>query len=434
VKISYKRIPAIHGAAVAAFVALCAVIFGILWTQAGGKIPLVTQEGYRVSVTLPDVDNLVFQSDVRVAGIPVGKIEELRVVGRQAKATMELNEDVAPLHEGATVTVSAKTLIEETYLSVVDGKGAEIPSGSTLPKGSGIASVQLNDVLTSLDQPTRKELRSMVRSSGLVTDGTRDDVDDLLTGLGSLGRGGSGALEAAANQSQDLAELTSNMAAVMRALDQRQGQIVQLAEDSDAITASMAAQKDDIEALVRELPPFLESASDASEDLQRLAEPLDNVAENLDEGAPYLSAALRELPATTKELRLLVPELERVTDRAPATFTRTPKFVDTAQPAVKSLSTVLQDLNPMLTYMKPYAPEIGVMFRNIGLSVSATDSKGHILRVMTVFSGHSLNSPIKALLPGMYYNPYPAPGAAQDHPDVTFTGQYPQVARDPLPQ
>jgi phospholipid/cholesterol/gamma-HCH transport system substrate-binding protein len=434
VKISYKRIPAIHGMAVAAFVALCAVIFSILWTSAGGKIPLITQEGYRVSVMLPDVDNLVFQSDVRVAGIPVGKIEELRVVGRQAKATMELNEDVAPLHEGATVTVGAKTLIEETYLAVVDGKGAEIPSGSTLPKGSGTASVQLNDVLTSLDQPTRKQLRSMVRSSGLVTDGTREDVDDLLTGLGSLGRDGSGALEAAANQSQDLAELTSNMAAVMRALDQRQGQIVQLAEDSDAITASMAAQKQDIEELVRELPPFLESASDASKDLERLADPLDDVAENLDEGAPYLSAALKELPATTKELRLLVPELERVTDRAPATFTRTPKFVDQAQPAVKSLSVVLQDLNPMLTYMKPYAPEIGVMFRNIGLSVSATDSLGHILRVMTVFSAHSLNSPIKGMLPGMYYNPYPAPGAAQDHPDVTFTGHYPHVARDPLPR
>ena len=173
-KISYKRIPAIHGAVVLAFVALCAVIFGVLWTSAGGKIPLISQEGYRVSVTLSDVDNLVFQSDVRMAGIPVGKIEELKVTGRNATATMELNEDVAPLHEGATVTVSAKTLIEETYLAVVDGKGAEIPNGSTLPKGSGSAAVQLNDVLTSLDQPTRKQLRSMVRSSGLVTDGTSE--------------------------------------------------------------------------------------------------------------------------------------------------------------------------------------------------------------------------------------------------------------------
>ena len=105
-KISHKRIPAVHGSVVFAFIALCAVIFGFLWTQAGGRIPLISQEGYRVSVVLPDVDNLVFQSDVRVAGIQVGKIEALTVKGRTAKATMELDESVAPLHEGATVTVS----------------------------------------------------------------------------------------------------------------------------------------------------------------------------------------------------------------------------------------------------------------------------------------------------------------------------------------
>lgn len=433
-KISYKRIPAIHGAVVAAFIALCAVIFGFLWTQAGGYLPLISQKGYQVSVTLPDVDNLVFQSDVRIAGVPVGKIEALTVHGRTAKATLELDDEVAPLHEGATVTVSAKTLIEETYLVVVDGKGAEIPDGATLPKGAGIPSVQLNDVLTSLDQPTRKELRSMVRSSALVTDGTKEEVDNLLTGLGSLGREGSGALEAAADQSQDLAELTSNLAAVMRALDQRQGQIVQLSEDSDAITASMAAEQENIQELVQALPSFMDSAQDASEDLERLADPLDDVAKNLDEAAPSLTAALKELPATTKELRLLVPDLQNVVDRAPATFERTPGFVDGAQPVVTSLSGLLQDVNPMLTYMKPYGPDMAGQFRNISLAVGATDSKGHILRVRPVFTGHSLNSPIKALVPGMYYNPYPAAGAGQDHPGVTFKGEYPRVVRDPLPQ
>ena len=433
-KIPYQRIPAIHGMVVLAFVALCAVIFSFLWTQAGGKIPLVTQEGYRVSVTLPDVDNLVFQSDVRIAGVAVGKIEELRVNGRHATATMELNEDVAPLHEGAKVTVTAKTLIEETYLAVVDGTGSEIPNGAKLPAGSGTQSVQLNDVLTSLDRPTRQQLRSMVRSSALVTDGTQEEVDNLLTGLGSLGREGSGALEAAADQSQDLAELTRNLAVVMRSLDQRQGQIVQLAEDSDAITASMAAEKENIEELMRALPPFMDSARDASEDLERLTEPLDDVAQNLDEGAPDLAAALKELPDTTKELKLLVPDLQRVVDRAPATFTRTPKFVDQTQPVVKSLSGLLQDVNPMLTYMKPYGPDMAAQFRNISLAVNATDSRGHILRVRTVFTGHSVNSPVKAILPGMYFNPYPAPGAAQDNPGVSFTGQYPRILRDPLPK
>lgn len=433
-KISYTRIPAIHGAVVAAFVALCAVIFGYLWLSAGGRLPLISQEGYRVSVSLPDVDNLVFQSDVRVAGVPVGKIQELTVDGRKAKVTLELNEDVAPLHEGATVTVSAKTLIEETYLAVVDGKGAEIPNGSTLPAGSGIEAVQLNDVLTSLDQPTRDNLGKLVRSSGLITTDTRDEVDNLLTGLGGLGREGSGALEAAADQSQDLAELTANTARVLQALDQRQGQIVQLSEDSDKITAAMAAEKANIEELVRTLPPFLDSAQDATNDLQDLSDPLNDVAKNLEDGAVPLTAALKELPATTKELRLLVPDLQRVIDRGPATFTRTPKFVKTARPAVKSISGLLQDVNPMLAYMKPYGPDIAANFRNISLGTSSQDANGRILRVKTIFSGNSVNSaaPLKVL--GMHFNPYPDPGLAQDKPGVSFTGNYPHVVRDALPK
>jgi phospholipid/cholesterol/gamma-HCH transport system substrate-binding protein len=433
VRISYRTIPRIHGVAVLAFVALCAVIFGFLWLQAGGKIPLISQKGYRVSVTLPDVDNLVFQSDVRMAGVRVGKIEELKVVGQQARATIQLDDDVVPLHEGATVTVQNKTMIEETYLDVVDGAGSRLPNNAMLPRSAGTQSVQVNDILTSLDEPTRKELQGMIRSSGLVTEGTHEEVDALLTGLGSLGRDGSGALEAAAAQSEDLAQLTRNMAAVMRALDTQQGRIVRLAEDSDAITAASAGEKEDIERLMRELPPFMESAREATDELDRLSGPLDDVAENLEDGAPHLSAALKELPATTRDLRLLVPELERVIDRAPATLRRTPGFVDSAGPVVSSFSGVLQDLNPMLAYMEPYGHDFAAQFTNVSLSNSATDPKGHILRVRPVFTGHSANLPTMTLLPGMFFNPYPAAGAS-DHAPKTFDGDYPRVFRDPLPQ
>lgn len=430
-KISYKTIPAIHAAAVVAFVALCAGTFGFLWTHAGGKIPLITHKGYQVSVMLPDADNLVFQSDVRMAGVRVGKIEALKVSGRQAKATLQLDKDVVPLHEGATVTVAAKTLIEETFLDVKDGKGPALPDGATLQPG--IPSVQLNDVLTSLDQPTRDKLGAMLRSQGLATEGTKQDVDYLLTGLGNLGRNGNVALEAVADQSQDLAELTRNVTAVLRALDTQQGRIVQLASDSDAITASTAAQRDDIEALMRALPPFMDTTRDAADDLQRLAKPLNKVSKNLDDAAPDLSDAMKELPATTRDLRGLVPYLDAVLDRAPRTLKRTPDFVDATQPALSSLSAVLQDLNPMLTYLKPYGHDFIAQFTNVGLSVGAEDPDGHILRVRPVFTAYSANSPIKVSVPGMYYNPYPAPGASVKNP-VNFSGQVPHVLRDTLPK
>ncbi len=68
---------------------------------------------------------------------------------------------MAPLHAGSTVSVRNKTMIEETYLEITDGYGAEYDSGSRLPDAAVRPSVQLNDVLTSLDarQPSRPARR-----------------------------------------------------------------------------------------------------------------------------------------------------------------------------------------------------------------------------------------------------------------------------------
>ena len=46
-------------------------------------------------------------------------------------------------------------MIEETYLEIVDGDGSAYADGDTLPASAAKGSVQLNDVLTSLDARTR---------------------------------------------------------------------------------------------------------------------------------------------------------------------------------------------------------------------------------------------------------------------------------------
>ena len=58
-RIPYTILPSLRLATVAAFAALCVLIFGYLWVNSGGRIPLVTAGGYEVEVPLRDVDNLV---------------------------------------------------------------------------------------------------------------------------------------------------------------------------------------------------------------------------------------------------------------------------------------------------------------------------------------------------------------------------------------
>ena len=87
----------------------------------------------------------------------------------------------------------------------------------------------------------------------------------------------------------------------------------------------------------------------------------------------------------------------------------------------------------MLEYLKPYGHDFIAQFTNVGLSLGARDSEGTILRVRPIFTVNSVNSPVKLKAPGMYYNPYPAPGASVKDP-VDFAGKYPHVVRDALPR
>lgn len=425
-RIPHALIPTIRITAVVLFAALCTTIFSFLWLNAGGKIPLISSAGYRVDVTLPDVDNLVFQSDVRMAGVEVGQIENIEIVGSSARVTLELNGKAAPLHEGATVTVRNKTMIEETYLEVDDGDGPEIPSGQKLPDDAGRPAVQLDDVLATLDQPTRDSLRNALRSAGVATEGSKKDVGKALQGLGDLGREGARPLAALADQSADLKKVTVNTTNLLRALDTRQGRITQLVRDSNVLTGVLADNRQSLESLMRELPHMLDTTATASRELTRLAGGLAPVAANLKAASGDLSGALQELPATSADLRGLLPALNRTLDRAPGTLDRVPGFSDALRPLLSTVDITLADVNPMLAYMKPYGRDIAAYFTNFSQYLSGADGNGKIGRVMPVFNGKSLNSPLNTQQgPLRKTNPYPAPGSSPD--PENFHGEYPRV-------
>lgn len=432
-RIPHALIPAIRITIVLLFVGLCTTIFGFLWVNAGGKIPLLSRAGYQVDVTLSDVDNLVFQSDIRMAGVPVGKVEDVDVTGNTTEVTLELDDDVAPLHRGAIVRVRNKTLIEESYLEVTDGNGEVIRSGTQLPRHAAKPSVQLDDVLTSLDAPTRHALRRTIRSSALATSGSRDEISRSLEGLGELGREGGDALTALAAQSRDLRHVAANTTLLLRALDTRQGRITELVHDSNALTKAMTANRRDLEQVMRELPPLLGTTTTASADLRRLADNLAPVAEGLNRAAPDLSAALRELPATTRDLRGLLPSLNRVLDRTPATLERVPAFADRTRPLMSTLEVELADVNPMLAYLRPYGHDVAAFFTNFSQYLSGRDANGYIGRVMPVLNEKSMSSSVFTQSgPLRKYNPYPDPGGAS-HPE-NFHGEYPRVEEEDQPR
>lgn len=412
---------------VAAFATMCATIFTFLWVSSGGTVPLMNRGDYQVEADFPKVANLVYFSDVMVAGVKVGKVTQVQARGDHARVVLKLRGDVAPLHEGAKLSVKSKSLVEESYIQVQDGTGAELPSGVTLPASAVTAATKLSDVLQSFDPQTRADLRGLVQSSGLATADTRKSVEGAVDGLGRLGRQGLTVTDAIAAQSKDLEELTRSSTRVLATLSTRRTELQSLIASADQVTAATAGQEQEIRAVMRALPPLLDAAAGSGDDLQRLGVALTPVAENLSAAAPDLTAALVELPATSRELRATMPSLESLLGRAPATLKRIPRTATDLRTLLPDADVLLADANPMLAYLAPYNRDVGAFFANFAATLASGDANGHIFRIMMGFNEQSFKGyPVSTNIgPLNRSNPLPAPGSLQN--PRPYSGTYPHV-------
>lgn len=430
-RIPHAALPVIRLVVLTLFIVGCAGAFGYLWVNSGGKLPVVTQRGYQVSMNFPSVSNLVYDSDVMMAGVKIGKVDQIEAQGNHAHVVVQLDSNF-PLHQGASITARQKTLIEETYLDIADGPGAPMADGSNLPDSAAKPAVELNDVLTSLDAPTRQALSGTIQSLGTGTEGRHDDISATLQGLGDLGRNGHTVLDAVSAQSQDLQHLTGATATLLTALDTRQGQIAQLVTDADTLTNATAGDAADLQSVMRQLPGLLDSTRNASGELTNLSVALQPVAANLKTAAPQLDTALQQLPATASDLRGLLPSLNGVLDRAPDTLRRVPIVSTDLDQTVASANVALGDVNPMLAYIQPYGHDVAAFFTNFAQALNRGDINGKTLRIFMVYNeqavkGLPINTNVGPLNKSNAYPP--AGGSANPGP---FTGTYPRVRKDPV--
>lgn len=414
---------------IVAFSVAMAGVFLFLWSNSGGRLP-VGGSDYQVTLQSQDLQNLVENSDVTMAGVKVGSVIAVDGRGENATAVVALDDDVVPLHEGATFALRSKTLVEETYVDLSDGTGSELPDDAVLPLSANSSSVHLDQVLDELTPEARGALGSLVREAGRSTEARSSDIDLLLTGLGVLGGQGNDALSALADQQSDLVRLSRTSARVLAAFDEGQGQAANLVEMAQRNMVATAGQRLALERTVQLLPAVLDRATEAAPALETLADDLGPLAASLEAAAPGLNDVLARLPQTTGELRQTFPVLSTVLRRAPSTLDEVPALDSALQPLVPNASSAFTELNPVLGYLSPYGMDLASFFANDSSVFGLKDETSRFVRVFAVLNSTSLvgNPLATTSVGGVGQNPYPEPGTAGD-PDVQFDGSYPRVER-----
>lgn len=98
---------------------LVTVIAGILILRFVDKGSSST-DGYLVYVVMEDVSGIVKRSNVRVAGIPIGHVEDIRLVGDRARIDIRVRPDV-PLYDDAEASKNTRNLLGEYFISISPG-------------------------------------------------------------------------------------------------------------------------------------------------------------------------------------------------------------------------------------------------------------------------------------------------------------------------
>ena len=254
---------------------------------------------YRLVVPLDSADGLYPGSDVLIAGAKAGSVQDITLDGGQTLVTIAIDDAYAPVHRDATVTVRPKSLLGEKYVALNPGTSDSLGSGARLPQTQVARAVDLQDVVNTLDQPTREKLRTLVISlggglagRGLDTNQTliygRQDLDHLAAITDTL-----------AARDQDLQRVIQGLDQVTAELarSDRRSELGALIKNSETLLHSLAQQDAQIKATLANANAAL-SRSDAS----------------LAGTAAQLNDIFRQAPATVNLLNGITRTLATNTD------------------------------------------------------------------------------------------------------------------------
>ena len=139
--------------------------------------------GYVVYALMRDAAGIAKHSQVRMAGIPVGSIESVKLEGDKARIDVRVNPEV-PLYEDASVTKVASSLLGEYYLAL----GAGTEGKRKLKDGDRILLVieatstdQLVRELADIARDVKQVTSALAQTVG--TDQGKDDIKETLSNL-----------------------------------------------------------------------------------------------------------------------------------------------------------------------------------------------------------------------------------------------------------
>lgn len=299
------------------------------------RIPFADR-GFEVNAVFSSSTTLRTTSPVRIAGVDVGEVIDIDRHGDGAEVTFTVDEEGLPLHTDAEVKIRPRLFLEGNFfLDLRPGSPSapELDEEGTIPVAQTARAVQLDEVLTALQQPERRDLVRLLEGLGTAlthqpTPAQDADQDPAVRGEsaaqaindsfrfgGRAGRAGAQVSEALRGQGpNDLPRLLRGGGRTFAKLASREQDLRELITNFNVTAEAFAAEAGSLRETLAELAPTLERAGPSLRRLDQTFPPLRRFADAALPGVRELPATLAAGRPWLRQARPLLgePELGRI--------------------------------------------------------------------------------------------------------------------------
>ncbi len=255
----------------------------------------IGERGYLLTADFRTVAGLEPKADVKMAGVPIGKVEAIELAGDKARVVLRVREEVR-IPADSTAAIQSQGLLGEKYIEIIPGKDAK-----ALPPGGRFASTM-----------TPTDLDEVVRKVSAISDDIKKFTESL-----SGAFGGEEGKKALSDILRNVRETTDVLRTVVKGNEDRLNRIL---ANVDSLSADLreisAANKEDLRATVANLRSFSETLK---KETPGLAKKLEEMSERLSgvvgENRENLKASIENLRSASAKLDNTLESASRVMGR-----------------------------------------------------------------------------------------------------------------------
>jgi phospholipid/cholesterol/gamma-HCH transport system substrate-binding protein len=406
-------------AMIVVFALSCFLILTYLWTSFGGPTP-ISAKGYRFQADFEEATQLAENADVRISGVTVGHVKKSEQVGNATRAEIEIDEQYAPLPQDTQAMLRQKTLLGETYVELTPGTEAsgDLPDGGLLPPGQVRPTVELDEILRVLDEPTRDDLQQFVKGAARAFAGRGDDVNGALGNIAPFSADAGDLVNVLDTQHRAVRRLISDSGQVFDSLGSRQGELSGLVRALDVLLGATARRNAELAETVRILPTTLRELRPTLAEVEVVSREARPLVRDLRPAARQLEPTLSDALPLAPELRGLFRDIDQVISVSEDALPAATDTVNAARPLFDQLVPVLQEAEPVVDYLGLYEREVIAAFANVAAATQATERPQgggapiHYLRALVPFTPEGLVAADQRFGTNRH-NPYFLPGALE---------------------